>query len=74
MTDIYFTCAQTGLKRNLTQERAKERAMAASLAGICSAARAHEITRICARYELESDEFMTAEQKADRILFANLKG
>ena len=27
-----------------------------------------EIARICARYELESDEFYAAEQKAIRIL------
>jgi len=27
-----------------------------------------ELDRICARYELEPDEFYTAEQKAQRIL------
>lgn len=32
------------------------------------AARHAEIGRIYARYELESDEFLTREQKAERIL------
>jgi hypothetical protein len=31
-------------------------------------AREHEIARVCARYELESDEFQTREQKAEKIL------
>lgn len=31
------------------------------------AAKAHNIARICARHELESDEFYTAEEKA--VLF-----
>jgi hypothetical protein len=31
-------------------------------------ARAANIARICARHELESDEFFTAEQKAEKYL------
>ena len=32
------------------------------------AARANEIARICAHYELESDEYQTREQKAELLL------
>lgn len=39
-----------------------------NLRRVCASAHAHEIGRICARYELESDEGGTREEKAERIL------
>jgi hypothetical protein len=40
----------------------------ATLRRSCEIGHAHELARICARYELESDEGGTREQKAERIL------
>ena len=68
MTEQFFICPQTGLKRDWIAERATERAKAATIALAAAAQRRNTIARICARYELESDEFYTAEQKASRYL------
>ncbi len=64
----FFTCPQSGLVRNLTVETARwnHRQEQIRLASI--ALRQAEIHRIMARYELESDEFYTAEEKAKRYL------
>lgn len=40
----------------------------ATLASVAQSQRQAEIDRVCARHELESDEFMTAEQKAKTFL------
>jgi len=63
-----FRCAQTGLIRDEIADRARERAKAETVRKAARGARQNAIARICARYELESDEFLTAEQKAARYL------
>ena len=68
MTDEYFTCVQSGVIRNLTKERASEQHRSEQISLAAHGARQHEIARICARHELESDEFYTAEQKALRYI------
>ena len=68
MREQYFTCPQSGLKRDSVTERAAEQSKARAVSGLAESARRSEISRICARYELESDEFYTAEQKALRYL------
>ncbi len=65
-----FTCAQTGLERDFAAERKRELARVDAIKRAAQGLRAHEIARICARHELESDEFSTAKQKAERILRA----
>lgn len=49
-----------------TQRRFVARETALKLAAI--GARQARIARICAQHELESDEFYTAEQKAERLI------
>ena len=66
--DEFFTCAQTGLQRNHTKEKADETRKTKAIAEAAHGARQHAIARICARHELESDEFFTAEEKALRYL------
>ena len=68
MVDEYFTCPQSGVVRNLTKERAHEQHRSKQIKLAAHGARQHEIARICARHELESDEFYTAEQKAMRYM------
>ena len=68
MADEYFTCPQSGVVRNLTKERAREQHRSTQIRLAAHSARQHEIARMCARYELESDEFYTAEQKAMRYM------
>jgi len=46
----------------------RDRERSAMFARVCRRASAEEIARTCARYELESDEFQTREEKAERIL------
>jgi len=46
--------------------RCRERS--AMAARVCRRATDEDIARTCARYELESDEFQTREEKAERIL------
>ena len=62
-----FTCPQSGLTRNWICER-KADARRVSFSDLADAALRARIGRICARYELEPDEFQTAEQKAARYL------
>lgn len=46
----------------------EERRRCENLRGLGNSIRQAEIDRICARHELESDEFYTREQKAERYL------
>ena len=46
----------------------RDRERSAVLRRVCESMRAAEIGRVCARFELESDEFQTREQKAGRII------
>ena len=50
------------------EDRQRERTFSALLQRTVEAMRADEIGRICARYELESDEMQTREEKAASIL------
>ena len=53
---------------HLATERQREDEKSAILRAVCQGNRAYEIGRICARYELESDEGGTAYEKGARIL------
>jgi hypothetical protein len=46
----------------------KSRALGVMLREISASLHADELSWICARHELESDEFMTREQKASQML------
>ena len=46
----------------------EDRERSEMLRRVCAAQRADEIGRVCARYELESDEMQTREEKAEEIL------
>lgn len=48
-----------------------ERDRAQLIREVCEGIRSAKINRICARFELESDEMQTAEQKAAAMLEAN---
>ena len=56
-------CQEEGLKR----DRELSRVLARAVVGI----RETRIARVCSRFELESDEFLTREQKAQQMLEAN---
>ena len=43
---------------------ARERKLSENLGKAVKASRGNEIARLCMRYQLESDEFLTREQKA----------
>lgn len=58
--DTLFTCAQSGRVRNLTKERAIERHQSKQIRLASEYLRRDEIDRICAKHELEPDEFYTA--------------
>jgi len=64
-TDI---CAQTGQLRDFAAEKAEWVRKQQSYTLASRALKQDEIYRICARYELESDEFFTREQKAQAII------
>ena len=59
-----FTCAQTGLVRDADAERRECERKQAAIKHAVVAGREAQIQRICAYYELESDEFYTAREKA----------
>lgn len=61
-------CPQTGQPRNYAAERAEYDRRCNAIAGAAAGARAHHIGRVCARFELESDEFSTAEDKAADLI------
>jgi len=61
-------CPQTGLVRDYVQERIDYDKRCAAISAASHGARAAHIGRVCARFELESDEFYTAEQKAARLI------
>ena len=42
----------------------KDKENAATLRRVCESAKVNELARICARFELESDEMQTREEKA----------
>ena len=54
--------------RDYGAERRKDKQQRETLRQVCIAHRENEISRICARYELESDEFYTAREKAERYM------
>lgn len=68
-----FTCPQTGAIRDYDEERAQERRKSDALRWAVRHHRAAEIDRVCARYELESDEFQTAEEKAQELIHRGKK-
>jgi hypothetical protein len=47
---------------------ARDRANATRLKLVCESIKANEVARVCAAFELESDEFLTREQKAVAII------
>ena len=57
-----------GIMRDLDAEMLREMEKSEALRRCVSSAKAWDIARICARYELESDEFYTLEQKAERYI------
>ena len=57
-----------GIMRDIDQEMADYRAREARLREVVDRAREVDIMRTCSKYELESDECMTREQKACKIL------
>ena len=59
-----FTCAQTGLKRDANKERTTYENRTKTICLSSERGKQAAIDRVCARHELESDEFQTAEQKA----------
>ena len=62
-----FTCPQTGLVRDGDDERERYKKRCDAIAYSAAALRRAELERIIAKYELESDEFGTAEEKADNL-------
>ena len=66
-----FICAQTGMVRDATQEARAERAKSRAIQLAAAALNRMEIARVCGRYELEPDEFQTAEEKARALLAAS---
>lgn len=48
--------------------RERERKRSEAISQCVSASRQSEIARVCMRYQLASDEFLTREQKALRII------
>lgn len=64
----FFKCPQSGRTRDLVAERKAYDRRAAAIRGAANDQREREIMRICSRYELESDEFITREEKALRYL------
>ena len=61
-------CAQTGQMRDLDAERVTYDHKWAEVYKAAENQRLATIARLCAQHELESDEFQTAEQKAQRYL------
>jgi len=57
-----------GIMRDLDAEMLREMEKSEALRRCVSSAKAWDIARICARYELESDEFYTREQKAAQYI------
>jgi len=63
-----FVCPQSGLVRDADAEREEYEHRCKQVALASESLRMAEIYRVCARYELESDEFMTREEKALAII------
>ncbi len=57
-----------GIVRDLDKEARDWKAKQTLLRDVAIGQRRGQTDRICARYELESDEFYTAEQKAERYM------
>ena len=57
-----------GIMRDLEAEAKAYNCQREAIRRVCEAGHLQEIARICARFELESDEFLTREQKAEAIL------
>lgn len=60
-----------GIMRDLEAEKIAYDKKCNAIARAVAGARAHQIGRVCARFELESDEFYTAEQKAVAMIKRN---
>lgn len=56
---------------HIAEDAERDRQMSAVLRRACEGIRINRIARVCARFELESDEFLTREQKAEAMLAAN---
>lgn len=57
-----------GTPRDYAKERAAYDERCKAIASAANALRRNELSRIAARFEFESDQYMTAEQKAERYL------
>lgn len=53
---------------HIERDAENDRKRSEMLRRVCAGIRANEIGRVCSRYELESDEFMTREQKAEALI------
>lgn len=62
---LQFIC---GILRDLDAERTAYDHRTLQIRQAANSLRAAEIARVCARHELEPDEFQTAEEKAARYL------
>lgn len=60
-----------GIMRDLNEEQRLYAAKQKNIIAAADGARLARLGRIAARYELESDEFYTAKQKAEMMLRAN---
>ena len=56
---------------HIAEDEERERRMSDVLRQAVAGIRATRIARVCARFELESDEFLTREQKAEAMLLAD---
>ena len=57
-----------GIMRDLEAEKLAYQKRSEAIREACHGLRNSELGRVCARYELESDEFMTAEDKALHVI------
>ena len=64
----FFTCPQTGLVRDWIAEQTQYNQQEQAIKKAGRAIRRAAIDRVYGRFELESDEFQTADQKAAAIL------
>lgn len=56
---------------HIAEDAERDRRMADVLRQAVAGIRQTRIARVCSRFELESDEFLTREQKAELMLAAN---
>ena len=68
MENIMDTCAQTGRPRDFEAEAKRYAKRTAAIVSAANSLRESEIARTMLSYELESDEFYTAREKAIRLL------